>query len=127
MNGVSSIYYTPKNNTYYIGTLSDWLFIVKISDFHYPDIPDAFGGHSYYAIGKTTYDGLIVKNTLIYKNKPAKFIDLKSDLYRVYVDKNDCIYYQNAYYLYRYGLKTNQETKLIELDENLASILPGGQ
>jgi len=125
IQSIACIYFTPKNNTYYIGTSTDGLFIVKLSPFSYPVIPEAAGTNSFYAIGKTSRDALIVKNTFIPKNKPPFYLPLGSDQFRAYVDKQDRFYYQSGFKLFAYNTNNHQNRTIMDLDESLASILVG--
>ena len=124
-NKVSSIYYTAKNHTFYVGTPTKGLYIIKVSDFAYPTIPKSSGTTTFYAISKTSSDDLIVKNTVIPKNGTPYYLNLNTDQFRSFVDQQDWFYYKSGPNLYRYNLKSKIDELLMPLDENLAGILPG--
>ena len=124
VESLSCVYYTPENNTYYLGTPTNGLFVVKVADFHTPVIPEAFNAQKFYAIGKTSKDGLIVRNTFIPKDKPAYFLPLNNDEFFAYVDSADRLYYQHGFELYRFDTRRKKDEYLLHLDERLVSILP---
>ncbi|HTN37653.1 MAG TPA: HAMP domain-containing sensor histidine kinase, partial [Arachidicoccus sp.] len=119
------IYYTSRNNTYYIGSLTQGLFVIKISDFNYPDIPEASGMPNFYAIAKTHDDQLVVKNTVIPRNKPAYSISINNGTFITsYTDYEDNMYYDNNYHLGKFNVHTGKLKIMLPIDEKLVSILP---
>ena len=127
IKSVSSIYFTPKNKTYYIGTPTDGLYIVKRSDFYYPKLPANIQNNSVYAIGKTSTDALFMKDVYIPKDKPGVYIPLGGFPFRGYVDSLDRYYYQRGFVLYRYDVKKRENKAIMDLYGNIASILPTAQ
>lgn len=123
MKAVSCVNYRPRSNIYYLGTLTDGLYIAKVSPFHYPQLSGTNKNNSTYAIGKTSKDELIVNNTVIPKNGPSYGVKFSEYTFRAFVDKSDWFYFQNAFDLYRYNSVSHQMPKIMKLDENLASIL----
>lgn len=124
MEAPSCIYYMPGNNTYYIGTRTNGLFVVKPSGFYTPFIPKNFDARNLYAIGKTSKDVLIVRNTFIPKGRPAYYISLNNGAFFVYVDKADRMYYQSQFKLYRFDTRSKKDSFLFNLDERLIAVLP---
>lgn len=119
------IYYTPNNNTYYIGTLTDGLFVIKPSDFKSPEIPKTSGLPNFYAIARTKDDQLVVKNTVIPRNKPAYSVSIHNDIFiTAYTDSVGNMFYEMNYHLGKFNVHTGQTKMLLTLDERLISILP---
>lgn len=121
----SCIYYTRENSTYYIGSLTDGFYMIKLSDFKSPEIPKSSGLPNFYAIARTQDDQLVVKNTVIPRNKPAYSVSIQNDIFiTAYTDSVDNIFYEMNYHLGKFNAHTGQTKMLISLDEKLISVLP---
>lgn len=119
------IYYLPKNNTYYFGSNTEGLYVIKVSDFRIPKIPKATGADNFYTIARLPGDSLIVRNTIIPPQGAAYFKDFSSDYFVAsFVDAEGIMYYGLGYSLASYQAKTNKRRTLLPLDEQLVSILP---
>lgn len=120
-----SIAYRPDVNTYFIGTGTQGLFTVKVSDFIYPEIPKESGPENYYTIAKTSVDDIIVNNVIVHPNNTATYVPLHNSNNRAsYTDKSDRIYYENEFQLCRYNTATRKIDTLQQVDNHLLAILP---
>ena len=120
-----SIYYRPDLSTFYIGSATQGLFIIKIPDVNYPEIPEASGLPNFYAISKTSDDKIIAKNVVIPTDNKPYYVPLDNEnCIATYVDSADQMYYEREFELCRFNSKTNRITRLLALDDRLTSILP---
>lgn len=121
------IYYQPLNNTYYIGSKTNGLYIIKISDFFIPPIPKETGDENFYAIGHLPGDTLVVRNTIIPPSGKSYYKYLHNDYFVItYADTNGILFYDKGFELASYDTKKDVLTTLLPLDEHLISILPFG-
>ncbi|WP_447642907.1 MULTISPECIES: sensor histidine kinase [Chitinophagaceae] len=122
----SSIYYDPSANNFYVGTSTQGLFVITISDFHYPAIPTSVLPN-FYTLLRTSKDAIVTANTIIpHGNSKAYPVALNNvNGVASYIDAEDRIYYESEYALCRYDLGLNKIDTLIPLlDSRLRSIFP---
>lgn len=121
-----SIAYRPDLNTYYVGTGTQGLFTIKVSDFIYAKIPVESGPENYYAVGKTSEDEIIVHDAVVHRDNTARYEPLQNIHTRaMYTDSADRVYYELGFVLCRYNARTRTIDKNIhQLDNRLMSIVP---
>jgi len=120
------IAYRPDLKTYFIGTGTQGLFVIKVSDFIYPEIPKKSGPENYYTIAKTSGDDIIVNNALVRRNNTSVYVPLyNNDSRATYTDSADRVYYENGYILTRYNSRTGIiDRNMLQLDNRLMAIVP---
>lgn len=118
------LYYNPSNNTYYFGSSTAGLYVIKVSDFKVPQIPKQTGANYFYAIAKLPGDSLVIRNTILPPKDSAYYKNLKGNFYTSYVDGAGILYYENEFTLNSFNRKTDVIKELLPLDEHLVSILP---
>lgn len=120
------IAYRPDLNTYFIGTGTQGMFAIKLSDFIYPKIPPESGPENYYTIGKTSEDNIVVTNAIIQPDNTSFYMPLYNSRSRaMYTDSADRVYYESEFQLFRYNARTGVIDKnLLLLDNRLKEIVP---
>ncbi|WP_300602335.1 sensor histidine kinase [Niabella sp.] len=120
------IAYRPDLKTYFIGTGTQGLYTIKVSDFIYPEIPKESGPENYYTIAKTSQDDILVNNALVRRDNSSLYVPLyNSDGRASYTDSADRIYYENSYLLSRYNSRTGViDRNIFQLDNRMISIIP---
>ncbi|NML23195.1 hypothetical protein HHL16_20120 [Pseudoflavitalea sp. G-6-1-2] len=120
------IAYRPDLNTYFIGTGTQGLFAVKVSDFIYAKIPAESGPENYYTIGKTLEDDIIVNNAIVHPDNTSSYVPLHNTYSRaIYTDSADRVYYEHDFKLCRYNARTKiLDENMLQLDNRLMAILP---
>ncbi|RZS71038.1 sensor histidine kinase [Pseudobacter ginsenosidimutans] len=120
------IAYRPDLNTYYIGTGTQGLFTIKISDFIYSNIPPESGPENYYTVGKTSNDDIIVINAIVHPDNTSFHVPLLNNHSRaMYTDSEDRVYYESEFQLFRYNSKTRTLDKnILQLDNRAMAIIP---
>ena len=120
------IAYRPQLNTYFIGTGTQGLFAIKVSDFTYASIPPESGPENYYTIGKTSEDDLIVNNAIVHPDNTSSYVPLDNNHSRaMYTDSADRVYYEHNFFLCRYNARTRLlDENMLKLDNRLMAIFP---
>jgi len=119
------LYYNTLNNTYYFGSLTAGLYVVKVSDFKVPSLPKESNPNSFYAIAKLPGDTLFIRNTIIPPHGNAYYRNLTTNYFiSTYADSLGVVYYENEYTFNSYQVKTDKVKELMTLDEHLISVLP---
>lgn len=120
------IAYRPDLNTYFIGTGTQGLFAIKISDFTYAKIPPESGPENYYTVGKTLKDDIIVTNAIVRPGNTSFYMPLYNSRSRaMYTDSADRVYYESEFQLFRYNARTGIIDKnILPLDNRLMAIVP---
>ncbi len=120
------IQYRPDINTYFIGTGTQGLFVIKVSDFSYAKIPPESGPENYYTIGKTSEDKILVTNAIVRPDNISFYAPLYNNRSRaMYTDSADRVYYESEFQLFRYDARTGILDKdLLPLDNRLMAIVP---
>jgi len=120
------IAYRPDLRTYFIGTGTQGLYAIKVSDFIYPAIPKQSGPENYYTIAKTSKDDIAVNNALVHRDNTSLYVPLyNSDSRATYTDSTDRIYYETSFLLSRYNSRTGiVDRNLLQLDNRLMAIVP---
>lgn len=120
------IAYRPDLNTYFIGTGTQGLFAIKISDFTYAKIPPESGPENYYTVGKTSEDNIIVTNAIVQPDNTSFYAPLFNSRSRaIYTDSADRVYYEGEFQLCRYNARTKiVDRDILQLDNRLMAIVP---
>jgi signal transduction histidine kinase len=120
------IAYRPDLNTYFIGTGTQGLFSIKVSDFIYAKIPPDAGPENYYTVGKTSGDDIIVNNAVVHPDNTSFYVPLHNSQSRaIYTDSADRVYYEFNFALCRYNARTGIIDKnILPLDNHLMAIVP---
>ncbi|WP_127132884.1 sensor histidine kinase [Pseudoflavitalea rhizosphaerae] len=120
------IEYRPDINTYFIGTGTQGMFVIKISDFKYATIPPESGPENYYVIGKTSKDDIIVTNAIVRTDSTTFYAPLYNSRSRaMYTDSADRVYYESEFQLSRYDARTGVIVRnILQLDNRLMAIAP---
>jgi|GEM_PF-650931 len=122
----NSIYYQPASNTFYVGTYTQGLFVITVSDFHYPDIPSSVLPN-FYTLVKASNDRIVTTNCVIPHGKGNAYAVPLANVNGVtsYIDSNDKVYYESEYTLCRYDIALKKIDTIIPLlDSRLHSIFP---
>jgi len=122
------INYDIATRTFYFGTGSQGLYVVKLSDFTYPEIPASVGEPVFYALAKTSDNTVISKNVIIpYKGRNPYKVTLNNDnCMATYVDEQDRMYYESEFVLCRYSMLQRRIDTICPLDNRLVAIFPYG-
>ena len=120
------IAYRPDLNTYYIGTGTQGMFAIKVSDFMYAKIPAESGPENYYTVGKTSKDDIVVTNAIVRPDNTSFYAPLYNSRSRaMYTDSADRVFYESDFQLFRYNARTGTIDKnLLPLDNRLMAIMP---
>ncbi|MCF3108992.1 hypothetical protein LL912_09405 [Niabella sp. CC-SYL272] len=120
------IAYRPDIKTYFIGTGTQGLYTIKVSDFIYPEMPEKSGPENYYTIAKTSEDDIVVNNARVHRDNTSSYVPLyNSDSRATYTDSADRIFFENGYQLSRYHSRTGIiDRNLLQLDNRLMVIIP---
>ena len=120
------IAYRPDLNTYFIGTGTQGMFAIKVSDFIYARIPRESGPENYYTIGKTSEDNIIVTNAIVQPDNSSFYAPLYNSRSRaMYTDSADRVYFESEFQLFRYNARTGIiDRDILQLDNRLMAIVP---
>jgi signal transduction histidine kinase len=120
------IAYRPDLNTYFIGTGTQGLFAIKVSDFNYASIPRESGPENYYTLGKTAKDDIVATNVIVHPDNTSFYAPLYNTRSRtIYTDSADRVYFESEFQLFRYHPETRKiDRNILQLDNRLIGILP---
>ncbi len=120
-----SIYYDNFSNIFYVGTSTEGLYIIKISDFVYPKIPLEFAPFNFYTLIKTSNDDIITQNIVVPRSCKPYAANLDNN-FRIaaYMNNDNSMYYESGFRLCKYLFPADKVKTLLQLDDQLVSVLP---
>ncbi|WP_426295575.1 ATP-binding protein [Dyadobacter endophyticus] len=97
---LSCVRFSPEQQTYYLGSTTDGLFVVQKKQFAAPPFPSPVLDQSLYAQVKAGDDRLIVKNTLISIDQPPRQLPIDSGIASwFFTPDNRQLYYEQNFKL----------------------------
>jgi signal transduction histidine kinase len=126
LSDVQTIYYSSGQQKYYLGTVTSGLYIVAPAVFQYPKVTDWAIKSGFRSQAAIEGGERIVCEQYLYDRKGTVEM-LPVPRYigaTVYIKKDRAMYYGESPELHKFDLKTQQGTRLFELDSRPSGILP---
>lgn len=120
---LNCVYYAADQGKYYLGSLTDGLFIVQPSRFIHPRLPDMTGPANFYVQAKQDDSTVFCGDLRFMIGKPVKKLPLGSVLGAgADFTKYGALYFQRRDSILRFDLKTEKSTKLLMIPERLVYV-----
>ena len=122
------IVYRPAQRQYYIGSTTDGLLAVQLSDFQYAALPASITDQSFYAQSKLSDTSLFVRDMVLSPDHAPRQIATATGGYVascVTADKQ--LYFEHNFVLKKYDLKNWAVRKILDLNGRLRYIHPASQ
>lgn len=117
---LNCVYYAAEQGRYYLGSLTDGLFVVQPSRFTYPEIPADAGDASFYGQVKGSDSTLFARDLLFTVGRPARKLPLGSVLGSgMDFSKEGVLYFQRSDTVATYQTKTGKVETLWETRHRL--------
>ncbi len=123
---ISAVAYNPELNKYFIGSLTNGLFIVSPSDFYYPPYSSTAEKDGFFTQAVTNdMNAIISQRYLYYKNGTRKLLPINHYLGpSAYLSAQNQLYYGNDPFLLKLNLSTNRIDTILSLDSRPSVIMP---
>jgi len=120
---ISTVFYSPENKLYLIGSNTKGLFIVKQSPFVYPALPDGITDGKFYTQAKINGNDIYARGMVFSQKSDTRLLDFSTGNGACfYVTPDDVIYYENNFIVYRYDFKTKKKQQLFTIGTRLTTL-----
>jgi len=124
---LSCVRFLPEQQAYYLGSVTDGLFVVQKKQFSAPPFPTPVLDESLYAQARAGNDGLIVKNMLISPDRPPRALPFDPGIAAWFFSPgNGQLYYEQDYKLRRLDLASGR-SRVIGSESAVIHMSPAGE
>ncbi|WP_353718816.1 ATP-binding protein [Dyadobacter sp. 676] len=123
--GIKSVYYSKGHKTYFIGSETNGLFVIRPSLFTYPALPPNAPSQVFYSQALIDSDKIFAQNIIFSENAPPRTTPylVHRESVSHHSNRKHIIYYERARAFYSYDFRAGREKKIIDLDGRLVATI----
>ena len=120
---LNSLYFSPEQNRYYLGSLTHGLYVAQLVSFQYPKIPSEVDGENFYAQARLDDKHVFLKDAIISPVSKAKYAPFGTvNSVAFYLSPQKHLYYEDNFTLRKYDFKNGRTVNIGQLDSRMRSI-----